>query len=178
VSHDPAGMKTFEKCCFPGLVAGAMDGFEPNIDELCLVLMDRIVAREKIVGVGALQRRRAAISDAMVNYLIAFMLEGPDWTNEEIRLPASLILLIRHQLGGLKGDLHEEARAHETKVNLASAAAESTKLGEKPTISLLVKLASRNNPISKATAARLRKDKKFIRLIEEFRKTSALLKKR
>jgi len=37
----------------PALVAGAMDGFEPKIDKLCLILMERIVAREKINGVGA-----------------------------------------------------------------------------------------------------------------------------
>jgi hypothetical protein len=159
----------------PGLVAGAMDGHEPAIDELCLLLIDRIVAREKISGPGALQRRRAAISDAMVNYLIAFMVEGADWSDTEIRLPASLILLIRHQLGGLKGDLHVEARSQERKVDLARTVAESTKSGETPSLSLLIKLSGLE-PISRATAARWRNEKDFQRQVESFRKLADLRK--
>jgi hypothetical protein len=146
----------------PALVAGAMDGYEPDIDDLCLVLMDRIVARKKISGIGAAQKRRAAISDSMVNYLIAFMLDGVDWHNETIRLPASLILLIRHQLGPLKGDLHEEFESREAKLRAAWIAAQELEPGESLSINRLVRLASRpDKRLSRSTAARWLADKSF-----------------
>jgi len=147
----------------PGLVADAMDGSERHIDTLCLVLMDRLVTRGKIAGAGALQRKRAAISDAMVNYLIAFMLEGADRTDEEIRLPASLILLIRHQLGALKGDLHESFESRETKLRAAWIAGQQLKPGEPLSINRLMKLMTiiPKFTVSRATAARWLKDEEF-----------------
>jgi hypothetical protein len=141
----------------PALVAGAMDGFEPEIDKLCLVLMERIVARDKISGPGQIQRRRATISDAMINYLIAFMLEGFDWHNEEVRIPASLILLIRHQLGPLKGDLHAEYKSREARDNAAWGVGQVLKPNEKLSINRLRRLTS----VSRSTAARWLKDKDF-----------------
>ncbi|MBR1197811.1 hypothetical protein JQ574_17585 [Bradyrhizobium sp. AUGA SZCCT0158] len=156
----------------PSLVAGTMDGDEPDMDELSLMLMARIVNRNKIAGVGALQKRRAAISDAMVNYLIAFMLEGADWSNEEIRLPASLILLIRHQLGALKGVLHEEYRSRETKLRAAWIAGQQLKFDESLSINRLVNLTASvpNFVISRATAARWLKDVEFQKHLESSRK--------
>ena len=114
----------------PELVASAMDGFEPGIDELCLKLMELIVARRKITGPRQLEQRRAAISDAMVNYLIAFMLEGLDWSDALVRIPASLILLIRGQLGPLRGDLHGEFESRETRNSAAWAVAQRLKPDE------------------------------------------------
>ena len=132
-----------------------MDGFEPDVDKLCLALMERIVARDKIRGPGQTERRRATISDAMVNFLIAVMLEGFDWHGEALRIPASLILLIRHQLGPLRGDLHEEYRSREARNRAAWRAGEQLKPNEKLSINRLIKLASGpDNPISRATAAR------------------------
>jgi hypothetical protein len=155
----------------PASVAGAMDGFEPGIDKLCLILMERIVAREKINGVGAYQRRRAAISDAMVNYLIAFMLEGFDWCGDEVRMPASLVLLIRHQLGPLKGDFHKEHKSHEAMSRAAWSAAQQLEPDEKLSINQLIRLASSaDRPIPRSTAARWLKDQKFQRIFESSRK--------
>lgn len=142
----------------PALVAGAMDGFEPDIDKLCLVLMERIVARDEISGPGQIQQRRATISDAMINYLIAFMLEGFDWLDEEVRIPASLILLIRHQLGPLKGDLHAEYKSREARNNTAWFVGQVLKPNEKLSINRFIRLAS---GISRSTAARWLKDKDF-----------------
>src|SRR6516165_10206053 len=151
----------------PALVAGAMDGFEPKIDKLCLILMERIVAREKINGVGAYQRRRAAISDAMVNYLIAFMLEGLDWCEDEVRMPASLILLIRHQLGPLKGEFHKEYESRESMRQAAWIAGQQLKPTEKLSINRLIKLASSaDSPISRSTAARWLKNPEFQHRLE------------
>ena len=91
----------------PGLVAGGMDGVEPSIDALSLRILECIADREKISdGPGHIEKRRAAISDSMVAYLIAIMLESYDWNDDEtFRVPASLIVLVRYQLCGLEPDL-------------------------------------------------------------------------
>ena len=70
--------------------------------------MERVVEREKIAKnePGNIEKRRAAISDAMVNYLIVTILELCDWNEQEVRIPASLVVLIRHQLTGTNPDLH------------------------------------------------------------------------
>lgn len=163
----------------PVLVAGATDGFEPDIDKLCLALMECIVARDMISGPGQTQRRRATISDAMVNYLIALMLEGLDLHNEMVQVPASLILLVRHQLGPLKGDLHDEYRSREAKLQVARRVGQLLEPDGKLSINLLVKLASQSNkPISRATAARWLKDKEFNGEIQHVRFPPAWLTNR
>jgi hypothetical protein len=151
----------------PHLIAGAMDGSERAIDRLCLTVMKRIVAREGISGSGAYQRRRAAISDAMVNYLIAFMLEGLDWCEDERRMPASLILLIRHQLGPLKGDFHKEYESRESMRQAAWIAGQQLKPNQKLSINGLIKLASSaGSPIPRSTAARWLKNPEFRKRLE------------
>jgi hypothetical protein len=151
----------------PQLIAGAMDGSERYIDRLCLTVMKCIVAREGISGPGAYQRRRAAISDAMVNYLIAFMLEGLDWCEDEVRMPASLILLIRHQLGPLKGEFHKEYESRESMRQAAWIAGQQLKPTEKLSINRLIKLASSaDSPISRSTAARWLKNPEFQHRLE------------
>ena len=69
----------------PELVAAALDSDEPSLDALSLHLLECLVARSKLPrdGVGYIEKRRSAISDAMVNYLISLMLEGLDWHDEE-----------------------------------------------------------------------------------------------
>src|SRR5439155_15560608 len=59
------------------LVAGALDSDEPSIDALSLQLLECLAARDKLPndGPGHIEKRRNAISDATVNYLISIMLE-------------------------------------------------------------------------------------------------------
>jgi hypothetical protein len=159
------------------MIAGAMDGFEPGIDKLCIALMEGIVAREKISGVGSAQKRRAAISDAMVNYLIAIMLDGINWSDAALRPPAALILLIKHQLGPMKGDLYEKYKTHEAQRQLAWSVAQLLEPDEKLSINLLVKMASTRTPISRATAARWLKQKRFLNAILSAKSTLQHLRK-
>lgn len=150
------------------LVASAMDAFEPAVDRLCLILIDRLTDRSKITGPGAVQRRRQAISDAMVNYLIAFMLEGVDWADVEFRLPASLILLIRYQLGQLKGDYHQAYESRELKIEIARFVGQQLPAHEKLSINRLVGLVGkvRGWSVSRSTAAKWLKDKEFQKWFE------------
>jgi hypothetical protein len=87
----------------PGdLVAAALYCDEPSVDALCLHLLALLIERDTLpkTGPGHIERRRNAISDAMVNYLISIMLENYDWHEEIFRIPASLIVLTRRQLCG------------------------------------------------------------------------------
>jgi hypothetical protein len=84
----------------PDAVAGALGCDEPSVDALCLRLLTLLVERDRLpkTGPGHIDRRRHAIGDSFVNYLISIMLEGYDWHEEIFRIPPSLIVLARRQL--------------------------------------------------------------------------------
>jgi hypothetical protein len=107
------------------------------------------------------------------------MLEGLDWSNAEIRVPASLILLIRHQLGPLRGDLHEEFSSREARNNAAWGVAQRLKPDQKLSINLLVKLVTsrEGKKISRATAERWLRQKGFHEEIKEARRSLEILRK-
>ena len=68
------------------LIAEAMDGTGPSIDALSLRLMQLLTEREKLPksGPGHIEKRRGAVTDTMMNYLIAVMLESCDWNQNSI----------------------------------------------------------------------------------------------
>src|SRR5262249_3838111 len=65
----------------PELVAGAMDCDPRDISELSLLLMERLISREKALKSGRSQlvSRKKAISDRLVNYLITVVLDSMEW---------------------------------------------------------------------------------------------------
>jgi len=143
----------------PDLIAGALDGVEPSVDALCLHLLELLSEREKLPkkGPGSIDRRRKAISDASVDYLITTILEAYDWNEDVYRVPASLVVLIRHQLCGVQPDLDAEYRLRERKKNVAMAVARQLKPDERLSINKLKLLAG----IPRTTAARWLSDANF-----------------
>jgi hypothetical protein len=93
----------------PSLIAGSLDADEPSIDELCLRLLELVVVRNKLPtsGPGYIAKRREAISDATINYLIVKMLEAANLHGRSIRFPTSLVVLIREQLCAPHTDLEQ-----------------------------------------------------------------------
>ena len=82
------------------LVAGALDADEASICELSLVLLECLVQRREIENSDkphAVVVRGKAISDSLVNFLIAMMLDALSW-NSNLILPRDLAILIRYQL--------------------------------------------------------------------------------
>jgi hypothetical protein len=148
----------------PGLVASTLDAFEPAIDVLSLHIMTSLVAKQKLPtsGPGHIQKRRNAISNTLVNYLIAIMLEAIEWNKSEIVIPSSLILLIRHQLCGSSPDLHKEFLAWETRGNAATTAALNSKGNKRISVRKLAKLVG----VSAAIAGRWLADPEFQDLVE------------
>jgi hypothetical protein len=142
------------------LVAAALnDGDEPSLDALSLHLLECLVARSKLPrdGVGYIEKRRSAISDANVNYLISEMLEGLDWHGEMVRVPASLIVLIRHQLCAGMPEMHQTFLSRRRRLAAAVRAAEWFKPGEKISVRKLASVTG----IPRSTAARYLADEKF-----------------
>ena len=152
----------------PELVAAALDADEPSIDALCLHLLECLIARGNLPkdGPGHIEKRRNAITVSTVNYLIVEMLEALDYHEETFRVPASLVVLIRHQLCGLKPDLHEEVLSRQKQENAALTARHRLQPGERLSINKLVKMTG----IPRSTAARWLADKKFQRFLESSRR--------
>jgi hypothetical protein len=148
----------------PHLISAAFDADEPAIDALSLRLLELLAERRKLPtnGPGHIEQRRNAISDSMVNYLILEMLEAIDWNDVEVRIPASLIVLIREQLGGANLDLHTEAELRERQQSIGIGAGQFFPKGKKISARQLAKVTS----ISKSTAARWLVDKGFLTWVE------------
>ena len=153
----------------PQLVVRMLDADEPSIDELSLCLMERLIAKDNLPkdGPGYLESRRNAISEATVNYLIAVMLEALDWNDAEIRIPASLIVLIRDRLCGTNPDLHTEYLSREHRKNAAIVAGQIFNArGEGISVRKLAKALT----VPLSTAARWLADEEFLKWVEFGRK--------
>jgi hypothetical protein len=155
----------------PHLVAAALDADEPGVDALCLRLLELLSARHRLPkgGPGHIEKRRSAISDATVNYLIIMILEAYDWHSYTSRVPASLVALARHQLCASIPDLVMEFRSREHRRSTALAVAQRLKPGEKLSINKLKKLAD----LPRTTAARWLADAEFQRWLDNGRKWAA-----
>jgi hypothetical protein len=154
------------------LVAGALDAYEPDIDELSLRLMGCLVARDKLPkgGPGDVEKRRQAIGDALVDYLIATMLEAME--KNPIVIPPSLIALIRDRLCGPNPDWAASSRSMAWDINLALWAA----LGFKPDEKISSRKLSNRlgiNRITRIKASRLLSKPWFQQQLEYFRRLVA-----
>jgi hypothetical protein len=156
----------------PELVVGSLDAYEPDIDELSLRLMECLVARSKLPkeGPGHITRRQNAISDTIVAYLIAMMLEAIEWNKSNpIVIPSSLIVLIRDRLCGASPDLRKEYLSWQRRKDAASLAAQHFRAEERITVRKLVKLTH----VGRSTAQRWLDDPKFHHSVESARRRQA-----
>jgi hypothetical protein len=156
----------------PMLIVGALAAYEPDIDALCLQLLEQLVARGKLPkeGPGFIEKRRKAISDATVNYLIVEMLEAVDRCGGSIRIPASLVVLIREQLCGSNPVLHQRYLAGERFRSAAfNAGLHFQQTGKQTSVRKLAAAAG----VSRGTAERWLADKHFQRLFDSGQKYAA-----
>jgi hypothetical protein len=141
----------------PDLVAAALGGrgreehsIEHSVDALSLHLLECLAARDRLPkdGPGHIEKRRNAISDATVNYLIATMLE---WLAlNGARFPISLFMLIRRQLCGPNPDLHQAYLSRTKRIWTAMEVGGKLQPGEKLSVNKLAKMTG----APRATAAR------------------------
>jgi hypothetical protein len=139
-----------------GLIAATLMFDESAVDALSMRVLELLAARSRLPkdGPGHIQKRRDMVSDADVNYLIMTMVEAFDYHEHSVRVPASLVVLIRHQLCGSVPDLHREYLLKERRSNMAFAVAQHLKPGEKLSINRLARMTG----LKRATAARWLKE--------------------
>lgn len=162
------------------------DNAEDRIDQVCLRLLECLNVRNNLpAGPRYIEQRLAAISDALMNYVIVTILELMTWSPHTLRIPSSFMLLIRQQLcGGMRTDLFESHKSQTRKTLAAAkaacglewsqvrktlpaaAAACSPEFGERLTVHKLMAIAD----LGQGTAARYLKDPEFRRELEESRK--------
>jgi hypothetical protein len=116
------------------LLAEALTGNRAAISELSLVLLEHIVARDRAERHGAthLASRGLVMGDGMVNQIVNRMIDGLiDADNP--RLPSDLVILIRHQTGGVQSEWEKERKAQERESAALFLALELAMKGEAPT---------------------------------------------
>src|SRR5262249_50772345 len=151
----------------PMLLVGASVADEPDIDALCLQVLELLVTRGKLPkeGPGFIEKRRKATSDTTINYLIVEILEAIQRYTQSV--PASLVVLIREQLCGSNPVLHQRRLAGERFRSAAfNAGLHFQQTGEQISIRKLADAAG----VSRGTAERWRADKHFLRLFESGRR--------
>jgi hypothetical protein len=83
----------------PRLFTGVLDANPVDHAEFSLVLLELIIKRNEEEKKGThIVSRKKAISDTLVNYLIAEALDSLSW-NDSMEISRELIVLIKHQLG-------------------------------------------------------------------------------
>jgi hypothetical protein len=145
----------------PMLFVGALTAYKPDIDALCLKLLELLVTRGKLPKEGPGEKGRKATSNATINYLIVEILEAIDRYTRSI--PASLVVLIREQLCGSNPDLHQQYLAGVRFRNAASIAERHfQRTGEQISVRKLAAAVG----VSRGTAARWLANKHFQRLVD------------
>lgn len=147
----------------PQLVAGATDAFPPDVDELCLQIIERLVAKDdRRKGRGNRHTRDLGIQDSLVDYLILMMIERLDWDKSTRGLiPASLIVLLMERLGGSRPEWKKKYDLHARRDLAAQVAAQIWPSGKPP-----VRDLARVMKVGKSTAARWLKDGDFQRKLD------------
>jgi hypothetical protein len=155
------------------LVVYALDGDEVDIDALSLHLLECLVARSKLptTGPGHIQKRRSAISDTTVNFLIVVMLEAMDWHEEVSRVPGSLTVLIREQITGMQPDLFGSWMTSKKRNDAAHIVAQLCRPGRQMPVRKLAQLAG----VSRSTAARWLSDRQFQESVDAYREAARKL---
>lgn len=122
------------------LLLNVMDADEAAISELSLQLLEKLIERKKLQKNGEthLVGRDAAISDALIDYLIKCMLDAMEWTGS-LTIPRDLIVLIRERLGGPSSKYRVDAEIKMHRDSAKLIAARFLAAGKKPTFRLIGK---------------------------------------
>ena len=100
--------------------------------------MEKITASRarRTRGETQIVRRGLAIPDKLIDWLITLSLEAM-CSNDDLRIPRDLIVLIRERIGGANREYEKAAWAHSNKGNAALVAGQLSAQGKRPTYKLL-----------------------------------------
>jgi hypothetical protein len=122
----------------PRLVASVMDADPAAISELCLQIMEKLTSARSVARSGQthLVRRKLAVPDKLVSWLIACMLESLSW-NDQLHIPRDLIVLICERLGASNSDYKKALQTYEMRWDAMIIGGQLMARGVTPTFRLL-----------------------------------------
>jgi len=122
----------------PQLVASTMDADPDAISELSLQIMEKIISARAVARRGKthLIRRKLAVPNNLIDWLIACMLEALSW-NDHLYIPRDLIVLIRERMGTSKSDFKRAVQTYEMRWNAIIIGGQLMAQGVTPTFRLL-----------------------------------------
>lgn len=115
-------------------ITGILDADHDAQAKLALQLLELLIERQEKYKSGATHTvsRKEAISDTLINYLIACSLDALSW-NDEMEISRELIVLIKHQLGSITSTYEVELDKREKKHRARIIAAQIAVKGKMPT---------------------------------------------
>jgi DNA-binding CsgD family transcriptional regulator len=129
----------------PQWFASALDANEEAISKLSLHLLDKIVDRSRLEKSGEthVMSRGVAISDSLVNYLIAAMLDALSW-NDDLYIPRDLLVLTRYQILGDGPAQLKQLESHQLEHRIAYIGAQILEQGRQVTTREIAKILNIN----------------------------------
>ena len=123
------------------LYAQILDGDLKAISELCLSIMEKILAAQNLSKAGEthLARRKLAVPDALIDWLIGFMLDALYKSNNS-ELPADLIFLIKERLNCPKARTEDQIRTYNKKDEALIKGGRLKAMGKTPSMRAVAKL--------------------------------------
>jgi hypothetical protein len=148
----------------PSLVIGALGGYERDIDELCLQLMERLIERRRLEAKGEtqLQSRGKAISDALVGHLTVTILEVLQ--QDDLSPMPFFVVLVREQLGGPNNEVFKNHTKWEGRSKALFLGMRMMRRGLLPTIRKIADAMK----VQPSTVSRWFPDGDFLKQVEEF----------
>jgi hypothetical protein len=159
----------------PQWFASALDANEEAISKLSLHLLEKIVERSRLEKSGEthVMSRGVAISDSLVNYISAVMLDALSW-NDDLYIPRDLLVLLRYQIIGDEPSQLKQLEAHLLEDRIAYIGAQILEYGGQVTTREIAKILN----INASTVSRIFpgeklqiESKKQLETMREFRKS-------
>jgi hypothetical protein len=123
----------------------ALDANEEAISKLSLHLLEKIVDRTRLEKSGEthVMSRGIGISDSLVNYLTAVMLDALSW-NDDLYLPRDLLVLLRYQIIGEEPTQLKQLESDRLEDQIAYIGAQILEYGRQVTTREIAKILNIN----------------------------------
>jgi hypothetical protein len=129
----------------PQWFASSLDANVEAISKMSLHLLDKLVDRSRLEKSGEthVMSRGVAISDSLVNYLIAVMLDALSW-NDDLYIPRDLLVLTRYQILGEEPAQLKQLESHRLEHDIAYIGAQILEYGRQVTTREIAKILNIN----------------------------------
>jgi hypothetical protein len=130
----------------PQWVASSLDANPEAISKVSLRLLEKIIERKYTESEGEthIVSRGKAISDSLVNYLAAMMLDALSW-NDILEIPRDLIVLLRYQIiGDGETEQSRQLQSHKLEFDIGMVGGQLLEQGLQPSARTIAKILGVN----------------------------------